>query len=159
MTKVIDAPLLKISRRFYKEYGLATLEDRAIADYRDGFGPVHRRSLWAAHELGLRSTAKLVKSARIVGDCFAAGTLVSTPVGDVRIEDLNVGDKVLTDQGIETVEVCFENPPSELLELTLGDGTVIQATPGQLFFVVDASGSETEVQLKDLKPGMRLKSL
>lgn len=68
MTKVIDAPLLKISRRFYKEYGLATLEDRAIADYRDGFGPVHRRSLWAAHELGLRSTAKLVKSARIVGD-------------------------------------------------------------------------------------------
>ncbi len=159
MTKVIDAPLLKISRRFYKEYGLATLEDRAIADYRDGFGPVHRRSLWAAHELGLRSTAKLVKSARIVGDCFAAGTLVSTPEGDVPIEDLNVGDKVLTDQGVETVEVCFENPPSELLELTLGDGTVIQATPGQLFFVVDASGSETEVQLKDLKPGMRLKSL
>lgn len=68
MTKVIEAPLLKLTRRLYKEYGLATLEDRAIADFRDGFSPVHRRSLWAAHELGLRHNAKIVKAARIVGD-------------------------------------------------------------------------------------------
>lgn len=68
MAKEINAPLDKLAVKLYYEYGVATLEDRAIGDYRDGFMPVQRRVLYAAQELGLRHTAKLVKSARVVGD-------------------------------------------------------------------------------------------
>lgn len=67
-SRVIDKNLLALSRRLMYEYGTATLEERAIADFRDGFGPVHRRVLFAAHELGLRHNAKMMKSARVVGD-------------------------------------------------------------------------------------------
>jgi DNA gyrase subunit A len=61
-------PLDKFACWMYKLYGTATLEERAIADYRDGFGPVHRRVLYAAYDLGLNHKSKLVKSARVVGD-------------------------------------------------------------------------------------------
>ena len=52
----------------YLRYGMSVLEDRAIPDFRDGLNPVNRRILWSAYELGVRSTSKYVKAARIVGD-------------------------------------------------------------------------------------------
>jgi DNA gyrase/topoisomerase IV subunit A len=66
--KHISVPLDKFAIRKYKNYGVSVLEDRAIPDYRDGMNPVNRRVLWSAHELGVHSTSKFVKSARIVGD-------------------------------------------------------------------------------------------
>lgn len=65
---VKDVPLLKFARVNYKKYGLAVLEDRAIPDFRDGQIPVTRRILWSTYDMGIRSNAKLVKSARVVGD-------------------------------------------------------------------------------------------
>jgi len=50
------------------DYGKYTLEDRAIADFRDGLKPVQRRILWAMHKLGLTHNAGVLKAARIVGD-------------------------------------------------------------------------------------------
>lgn len=66
--KPINKDMTKFARKNYKEYGLAVLEDRAIPDYRDGMNPVNRRSLWSAHDMGIKSTSKLVKAARVVGD-------------------------------------------------------------------------------------------
>lgn len=63
-----DVELLKFARKKYYEYGVKVLEDRAFPDYRDGLNPVNRRLLWSAHELGVRHNAKMVKSARIIGD-------------------------------------------------------------------------------------------
>lgn len=63
-----DFPLDELAMNLYYIYGVATLEERAIADFRDGFGPVHRRVLTAAYELNLNHKAKAVKSARVVGD-------------------------------------------------------------------------------------------
>lgn len=68
MAKEINAPLDKLTAKLYYEYGVSTIEDRAIGDYRDGMMPVQRRVLFAAYELGLHHRAKLVKSARVVGD-------------------------------------------------------------------------------------------
>jgi DNA gyrase/topoisomerase IV subunit A len=64
--KYIQMPLDEIADQLYKEYGLATLEDRAIGDYRDGCITVYRRVLYSAYMMGLHSKAKHVKSARIV---------------------------------------------------------------------------------------------
>lgn len=68
--KHIEVPLNKFAIRKYKNYGVSVLEDRAIPDYRDGMNPVNRRILWSCHELGIRSTSKFVKSARVVGDAL-----------------------------------------------------------------------------------------
>jgi len=52
----------------YREYAHYTLLDRAIADVRDGFKPVHRRIVYAMGDMGLRSTVQHRKSARVVGE-------------------------------------------------------------------------------------------
>ena len=66
--KHIEVSLDRFATRKYKTYGISVLEDRAIPDFRDGMNPVNRRVLWSAHELGIHSNSKFVKSARIVGD-------------------------------------------------------------------------------------------
>ena len=49
-------------------YSMSVIIDRALPDVRDGLKPVHRRILFSMNQNGNRSTAKFVKSARIVGD-------------------------------------------------------------------------------------------
>ncbi|MCH2188707.1 DNA gyrase subunit A [Candidatus Gracilibacteria bacterium] len=52
----------------YLDYAMSVIVSRALPDIRDGLKPVHRRILFAMHELGLRSSAKFRKSATVVGD-------------------------------------------------------------------------------------------
>src|ERR671917_137014 len=55
-------------RRSYLDYAMSVIIGRALPDVRDGFKPVHRRVLWAMHELGNQYNKSYKKSARIVGD-------------------------------------------------------------------------------------------
>ena len=52
----------------YLDYAMSVIVARALPDVRDGFKPVHRRILYAMWLLGLKHTAKFLKSARVVGD-------------------------------------------------------------------------------------------
>lgn len=52
----------------YLAYSMSVIIGRALPDARDGLKPVHRRILYAMHELGLTSKVTYKKSARIVGD-------------------------------------------------------------------------------------------
>lgn len=60
----IDAQM----RSAYLDYAMSVIVARALPDARDGMKPVHRRILYAMHELGLRSNTSYKKSARIVGE-------------------------------------------------------------------------------------------
>jgi len=60
----IDAQM----RTAYLDYAMSVIVARALPDARDGLKPVHRRILFAMHELGMRSNAAFKKSARIVGE-------------------------------------------------------------------------------------------
>jgi len=60
----IDAQM----RSAYLDYAMSVIVARALPDARDGLKPVHRRILYAMHELGLRSNTSYKKSARIVGE-------------------------------------------------------------------------------------------
>jgi topoisomerase IV subunit A len=62
-TKLSDA----LSER-YLAYALSTIMARSLPDVRDGLKPVHRRLLWAMHQLKLDPASGLKKCARIVGD-------------------------------------------------------------------------------------------
>jgi DNA gyrase subunit A len=55
-------------RTAYLDYAMSVIVARALPDARDGLKPVHRRILFAMHELGMRSNSAYKKSARIVGE-------------------------------------------------------------------------------------------
>jgi DNA gyrase subunit A len=55
-------------RRSYLDYAMSVIVQRALPDARDGLKPVHRRVLYAMHEMGLRPTSRYRKSAGIVGE-------------------------------------------------------------------------------------------
>ncbi len=67
----------------YLQYALAVVKGRALAQVEDGLKPVQRRILYAMQQLGLRSTAKAVKSARVVGDVLGK----YHPHGDQSVYD------------------------------------------------------------------------
>lgn len=52
----------------YLNYAMTVIISRALPDIRDGLKPVHRRVLYAMHQMGMRSRSKHVKSAKIVGE-------------------------------------------------------------------------------------------
>ncbi len=70
-------------RRSYLDYAMSVIIGRALPDVRDGLKPVHRRVLWAMHELGNTSNKPYKKSARIVGDCIGK----YHPHGDQSVYD------------------------------------------------------------------------
>lgn len=55
-------------REAYLEYAMSVIVARALPDARDGLKPVHRRILYAMHDMGIRSNSSYKKSARIVGE-------------------------------------------------------------------------------------------
>jgi DNA gyrase subunit A len=55
-------------RDAYLDYAMSVIVARALPDARDGLKPVHRRILYAMHDLGIRASGAFKKSARIVGE-------------------------------------------------------------------------------------------
>jgi len=70
-------------RRSYLDYSMSVIIGRAIPDVRDGLKPVHRRVLFAMHELGNTHNKAYKKSARIVGDVIGK----YHPHGDAAVYD------------------------------------------------------------------------
>src|SRR5215210_7466167 len=70
-------------RRSYLDYAMSVIIGRALPDVRDGLKPVHRRVLWAMHELGNTHSKPYKKSARVVGDCIGK----YHPHGDTAVYD------------------------------------------------------------------------
>jgi DNA gyrase subunit A len=70
-------------KKSYLDYAMSVIIGRAIPDVRDGLKPVHRRVLFAMHEMGNRWNKPFKKSARIVGDIIGK----YHPHGDVAVYD------------------------------------------------------------------------
>ncbi|GEM_PF-74 len=124
-------------RQSYLDYAMSVIVGRALPDVRDGLKPVHRRALFAMHELGNDWNKAYKKSARIVGDCFVAGTLVHTEHGLQAIENIDVGSQILMPDGrLTEVVQRFLNPPAPIVKVKLSNGHTLEVTPGQLFRVL-----------------------
>ncbi|UAW96825.1 hypothetical protein pEaSNUABM22_00338 [Erwinia phage pEa_SNUABM_22] len=101
-----DENLADYTRRALFQYGSYVVEDRAIADYRDGLKPVHRALLWSLCDLGLRPGGAFKKSARTVGDalgkyhphgdaaCYGAMVTIANTVPPAVAGQGNWGDPV-----------------------------------------------------------------
>ena len=70
-------------RRSYLDYAMSVIVGRALPDARDGLKPVHRRVLFAMHELNNDYNRPYKKSARIVGDVIGK----YHPHGDIAVYD------------------------------------------------------------------------
>ena len=70
-------------KRSYLDYAMSVIVSRALPDVRDGLKPVHRRILYAMHQLGMTPDRPYSKSARTVGDVI--GRL--HPHGDQSVYD------------------------------------------------------------------------
>jgi DNA gyrase subunit A len=75
--------ITKEVKRAYLDYAMSVIVSRALPDVRDGLKPVHRRILFALHELNLTHSAKYAKSAKIVGEVMGK----YHPHGDMPIYD------------------------------------------------------------------------
>ncbi|HLJ67916.1 MAG TPA: DNA gyrase subunit A [Chloroflexota bacterium] len=70
-------------RESYLDYAMSVIVSRALPDVRDGLKPVHRRVLYAMHELGLTARSSYRKSATVVGEVLGK----YHPHGDASIYD------------------------------------------------------------------------
>ena len=70
-------------RSSYLDYAMSVIVARALPDARDGLKPVHRRILYAMHDMGLQPTSSYKKSARIVGEVLGK----YHPHGDSAVYD------------------------------------------------------------------------
>lgn len=69
--------------RSYLDYAMSVIVSRALPDVRDGLKPVHRRILFAMHDMGLTAASAYKKSARIVGEVLGK----YHPHGDTAVYD------------------------------------------------------------------------
>jgi DNA gyrase subunit A len=67
----------------YLDYAMSVIVARALPDARDGLKPVHRRILYAMHDMGMRTDSSYKKSARIVGEVLGK----YHPHGDMAVYD------------------------------------------------------------------------
>jgi DNA gyrase subunit A len=81
--QVVTTSLHSEVQRSYLEYAMSVIVGRALPDVRDGLKPVHRRILYAMHELGLTPDRPYRKCARVVGDVLGK----YHPHGDQAVYD------------------------------------------------------------------------
>lgn len=81
--RIIPTDLRGEMSRSYLEYAMSVIVGRALPDARDGLKPVHRRILYAMHELGLTPERPFRKCARVVGEVLGK----YHPHGDTAVYD------------------------------------------------------------------------
>jgi DNA gyrase subunit A len=81
--QLLRAEISSEMKKAYLDYAMSVIVSRALPDVRDGLKPVHRRILFAMHEMNLIHTAKYSKSATVVGEVMGK----YHPHGDTAIYD------------------------------------------------------------------------
>ncbi|MEA5449482.1 DNA gyrase subunit A [Leptolyngbya sp. CCNP1308] len=81
--RIVPTDLRVEMQSSYLEYAMSVIVGRALPDARDGLKPVHRRILYAMHELGLAADRPFRKCARVVGEVLGK----YHPHGDTAVYD------------------------------------------------------------------------
>ncbi|MEJ2212102.1 MAG: LAGLIDADG family homing endonuclease, partial [Anaerolineae bacterium] len=151
-TETMTIALTTDLEQAYFEYAVETITDRALPRVEDGLKPVQRRILYSMHDMGLRHDRPHKKSARVVGECFVPGTLVTTRQGLRPIEEVAAGEQVRTQGGWQPVTELYEMPPRDLLRVTLTTGAANVVTPSQMFKVLSPDLEYVWKEARDLTP-------
>ncbi|WP_312470749.1 DNA gyrase subunit A [Neobacillus sp.] len=85
-SQIKDINISQEMKTSFLDYAMSVIVSRALPDVRDGLKPVHRRILYAMHDLGIHADKPYKKSARIVGDVIGK----YHPHGDVAVYETMV---------------------------------------------------------------------
>ncbi len=81
--KLLPIEITTEMQRSYLDYAMSVIVSRALPDVKDGLKPVHRRILYAMHQMGLHFIGKHTKSAKVVGEVLGK----YHPHGDLPVYD------------------------------------------------------------------------
>lgn len=81
--KLLPIEITQEMQRSYLDYAMSVIVSRALPDVKDGLKPVHRRILYAMHQMGLHFSTKHTKSAKVVGEVLGK----YHPHGDMPVYD------------------------------------------------------------------------
>ncbi|WZE80667.1 DNA gyrase subunit A [Gaopeijia maritima] len=84
--RILNRPIVEEMKESFLDYSMSVIVARALPDVRDGLKPVHRRILYAMHELSLNPDRPYKKSATVVGDVLGK----YHPHGDSAVYDAMV---------------------------------------------------------------------
>jgi DNA gyrase subunit A len=84
--KVVQSEIVTEMQKSYLDYAMSVIVARALPDVKDGLKPVHRRILYAMHQMGLVHSAKYKKSASVVGEVLGK----YHPHGDASVYEATV---------------------------------------------------------------------
>jgi len=147
--RIIGSEITTEMKKAYIDYAMSVIVGRALPSVEDGLKPVHRRILYAMKLMGLEK-GMTKKSARIVGDCFVQDTQILTTKGLVPIENIDKGDFVYTQKGVQKVIELFEMPEKELIKIKLDNGISVTVTPSQMIKVFNKNFKYEWKEVKNL---------
>jgi DNA gyrase subunit A len=81
--KILPTEITGEMEKSYLDYSMSVIVARALPDVRDGLKPVHRRILYAMHQIGLSHSSRYSKSAKVVGEVLGK----YHPHGDIALYD------------------------------------------------------------------------
>lgn len=81
--KLLPVELTSEMQQSYLDYAMSVIVSRALPDVRDGLKPVHRRIIYAMHDMNLHHSSKYTKSAKVVGEVLGK----YHPHGDIPVYD------------------------------------------------------------------------
>ncbi|HET7484740.1 MAG TPA: DNA gyrase subunit A [Solirubrobacterales bacterium] len=153
--RIEERELTTEMRSSYLDYAMSVIVGRALPDVRDGLKPVHRRVLYAMHDLGLQPNRPYRKSATIVGEVMGK----YHPHGDSAIydtlarmaQDFSLRYMLVDGQG--NFGSIDDDPPAAMRYCVAGDTRV--ATPNgtvRIDSIVDGSkpNSDNEIDFEVL---------
>ena len=155
LQKIVEVDFDEEMKSSYLDYSLEVIGQRAVPDIRDGLKPVQRRVIYSMFDMGITSEKGYKKSARVVGECFVKGTLVYREDKDgfknVPIENVKIGDKVLTSDGIKQVTKTFIMPKKETVKIVTNSPLSNICTTNQKFKVLNKDYTFDWVEANALK--------
>lgn len=73
----------------------------------------------------------------IIDECFTGDTMIKTPSGEKRIDQLKIGDIVLNACGHGKITKLYSSLPTQLVQLEMSNGRIIKSTPNHPFFTTN----------------------
>lgn len=142
--KIKPVEITEEVQKSYLDYAMSVIVARALPDVRDGLKPVHRRILYAMHQMGLASSSAYTKSAKVVGETMGK----FHPHGDAPIyealvrlaQDFSIRYPLVQGQG--NFGSVDGDPPAAMRYCVSGDTLVVTNRGLQEIRDISANGSE-----------------
>lgn len=102
----------------------------------------------------------LIVTATQINRCLSLNTIVKHETrGDIEIKNLNIGDRILTNEGYSKVSHIYEKTVQKTFLIKTKGGKKIRASANHIFPILNENGTVTNKKLKNIEPGEKILGL